>query len=89
MNESLSSPFFLTVHKGQIKPKADSPAIDFPKKRTNEFLFARTVRKYLKLEILIASFKYFQTVKQKNQIGSFGFWENLWRANLLTVLSDL
>ena len=26
---------------------------------------------------------------QKNQIRSFVFWENLWRANLLCVLSDL
>ena len=76
--------------KGQIKPKADWRAIDSPKKRTNEFVFfAMTVRKYLKLEISISSFKYFRTVKQKKQIGSFGFWENLRRANLLTVLSDL
>ena len=27
--------------------------------------------------------------KQKTQIRSFVFWENLRRANLLTVLSDL
>ena len=27
--------------------------------------------------------------KQKKQICSFVSWENLWRANLLTVLSDL
>ena len=50
----------------QIKPKADWRAIDSPKKRTNEFgFFAMTVGKYLKLEILISSFKYFRTVKQK------------------------
>ena len=48
-----------------------------------------TAWKYLKLEIGTSSFKYFRTVKQKNQIGSFTFWENLRRANLLTVLSDL
>ena len=76
--------------KGQVKPKADWRAIDSPKKRTNKFVFfAMTVRKYLKLEIETSSFKYFRSVKQKNQIGSFGFWENLRRANLLTVLSDL
>ena len=52
--------------KGQIKPKADWCAIDSPKKRRNEFgFFSMTVRKYLKLEILISSFKCFQTVKQK------------------------
>ena len=34
--------------KGQIKPKADWPAIDSPKKRTNEFVL---VCKYMKLEI--------------------------------------
>ena len=27
--------------------------------------------------------------KKTKQIRSFVFWENLWRANLLTVLSDL
>ena len=43
----------------------------------------------LKLEIEISSFKYFRTVKQKKQIRSFVFWENLWCANLLSVLSDL
>ena len=52
---------------GQIKPNADWRAIDSPKKRTNEFgVFAMTVRNtYLKLEILISSFKYIRTVKQK------------------------
>ena len=64
------------VHKGQIKPKADWRAMDSPKKRTNEF-------------VEISSFKYFRTVKKKKQIGFFGFWENLWPAKLLTVLSDL
>ena len=35
------------ICKGQIKPKADWPGIDSPKKRTNEFVlfFAMTVRK--------------------------------------------
>ena len=47
------------------------------------------VRNYLKLEISISSFKYFRTVKQKNQIRLFGCWENLRRANLLTVVSNL
>ena len=76
--------------KVQIKPRADWRAIDSPKKRTNKFgFFAMAVRKYLKLQIETSSFKYFRTVKQKKQIGSFGFWENLRRANLLTVLSDL
>ena len=53
--------------------------------------FAMTVPKYLNLEISIASFKYFRTVfkAKKKQICLFGFWENLRRANLLTVLSDL
>jgi hypothetical protein len=50
--------------------------MDSPKKRTNEF-------------VEISSFKYFWTVKKKKQIGFFGFWENLWPAKLLTVLSDL
>ena len=77
--------------KGQIEPKADWRAIDSPKKHMNEFgFFAMTVQKYLKLEILISSFKYFQTVKQKKkQIRSFSFWENLRHANLLMILSDL
>ena len=54
--------------------------------------FYFTVRIYFKLEIniKISSFKYFRTVKQKTkQICSFIFWENLWRTNLLSVLSDL
>ena len=66
------------IAKGQIKQKADLRAIDSPKKRTDEFgSFAMTVRKYLKLEVLSSSFKYFRTVKQKKQIRSFIFWENL------------
>ena len=57
---------FCYIIKGQIKPKADWRTIDSPKKRTNEFgFFAMTVRKYLKLEVSISSFKYFRTVKQK------------------------
>ena len=67
-----------TNSKGQIKPKADWRAIDSPKK-TNERIWvfsAMTVRKYLK-------------PKEKHQIGSFGFWENLQNANLLLVLSEL
>ena len=73
--------------KGQIKPKADWRAIDSPKKRTNEFFFHDSPEI---LEILISSFKYFRTVMAKNkQIHSFVFWENLWSANLLSVLSDL
>ena len=69
------------ICKGQIKPKADWPAIDCPKKRTNEFVLSGNK---------ISSFKYFWTDKQKNkQICLFVFWENLWRANLFTVLSDL
>ena len=77
--------------KDQIIPKADWPAIDSAKKRTNEFgFFAMTVRKYLKLEVSSSSFKYFWTVKKKKGIiSSFSFWENLRCANLLTVLSDL
>ena len=57
------------VHKGQIKPKADWRAIDSPTERTNKcvLFFAMTVQKYLKLEILISSFKYFWTVKQKKK----------------------
>ena len=52
--------------KGQIKPKADWRAIDSPKKQTSGFgFFAKTVWKYLKLEISILGFMYFQTVKQK------------------------
>jgi hypothetical protein len=77
--------------KGQIKPKADWRAKDSPKKRTNKricFVFCHESPEIL--EISISSFKYFRTVKQKNkQIHSFGLWENLRRANLLTVLSDL
>ena len=86
-NSSLESPT-----KGQIKPKADWRAIDSPKKRTNEFFFfAKTVRKFLKLEIKISSLNYFQTfmAKRQKQIRPFVFWENLWRTNLLLVLSDL
>ena len=29
------------------------------------------------------------TAKKQKQICLFGFWENLWRANLLTVLYEL
>ena len=62
------------IAKGQIKPKADLRAIDSPKKRTDEFVFfAMTVRKYLKLEVSISSFKYFQTVKQKTKFISSVF----------------
>ena len=76
--------------KGQTKPKADWRTKDFPKRRTNKFIFLPWQSgNTIKLEILIANFKYFQSVKQKNQIGSFGFWENLQRANLLMVLFDL
>ena len=57
--------------KGQIKPKADWPAIDSPKKTKERFFFAMTVRKYLKLEIWISSFKYFKTVKQKTRFIQF------------------
>ena len=57
------------LDKGQIKPKADWCAIDSPKKRTKElgFFFAMRVPKCLKHEVLISSFKYFWTVKQKNK----------------------
>ena len=56
-------------YKGQIKPKVDWHAIDFPKKQMKEFgFFAK---------------------KQNKQTCSFGFWENLPRANLLTVSSVL
>ena len=72
--------------KGQTKPKEDWRTIDSPKKRMNEFGFsAMTVRKYLKLEV---KFQVFPDCKGKKN-GSFGFWENLLRANLLTVLFDL
>ena len=59
--------------KGQIKPKADWHAVDSTKKRMNKFLF----------------FFAMKSKKAKKQIGLFVFWENLWRANLLMVLSDL
>ena len=86
--QEIANIFLIT--KGQIKPKADWRAIDSPKKTINEFVFfAMTVRKYLKLEISISSFKYFRTVKQIKQIRSFVFWENLWHAHLLSVLFNL
>ena len=45
------------------------------------WFFCFTVRKYLKLEIEISSFKYFRTVMAKTkQISLFVFGENLWRA---------
>ena len=60
--------------KGQIKLKADWLAVDSPKKRRNKFVFVFAVK----------------SKKAKNkQICSFNFWENLRRANLLTVLPDL
>jgi hypothetical protein len=64
--------------KGQMKPKADWRTIDSPKKQMNKFVvaFAMTVRKYLKLEILISSFKNFLTVKPKKK-------------NVRSVLSEL
>ena len=54
------------------------------------WFFCFTVQKYLKLEIKISGFSYFRTAMAKEkQIFSFIFWENLWRTNLLSVLSDL
>ena len=83
----MNAPFL----KGQIKLKADWRAIDFLKKRTNKFVFfALQSGNILKLAIEITSFKHFQTVQKKQkQISSFIFWENLWRANLLSELSNL
>ena len=46
-----------------------------------------TVWNYVLETLKISNFKYFQTVRQKSQIHSFCFWENLQRANLLTILS--
>ena len=64
----------LEASKGKIKPKADWRAIDSPKKQTNKFvLFAEKSKKANKM----------------NFVCLFVFWENLWRANLLSVLSDL
>ena len=48
-----------------------------------------TVRKYLKLEILISSFKYFRTVRIEKQIRLFVFWEKLTDHKLLSKLTDL
>ena len=64
----------IEVTKGQIKPKADWRATDSPKKRRNKFVFFHDSPEIL------------ETIK-KNR--SFVFWENLKRANLLLVLSDL
>ena len=76
--------------KGQIKPKADWRAVDSPKNRTNEFVFfAMTVRKNLKLEISISSFKYFRTVRIEKQIRSFVFWEKLRLDNFVSRSTDL
>ena len=66
-------PVILVLSKGQIKPKVDWHATDSPKKRTNKFGF-----------FAIAVRKY-----MKKQIRSFVFLEDLRRANLLSVLSDL
>ena len=53
--------------------KADYRAVDSPKKRTNEFVFSAMT-----------------TLHGKKTTNLFvRFWENLWCANLLTVLSDL
>ena len=72
-----------SIVKGQIKLKADWCAVRcrFSQKQTNGFVFFFAIK--------ISIFKYFQNVKQKKQIGSFGFGENLLRANLLTVKSNL
>ena len=52
--------------KGQINPKAEWCAKDSLKKQTKKlFFFAKTVGKYLKLEIKISSFKYFWTFMAK------------------------
>ena len=53
------------------------------------FCFLLTVRKYLKLEIEISSFKYIRNVMAKNQIRSFNFFGRIYGTNLLSVLSDL
>ena len=83
--------------KGALTPK-NSKSIKFTM-RGGFFTFWAilahnvTAQKYLRFEILIASFKYIRTVNyckpKKKQIGSFDFWENLRRANLLMVLSYL
>ena len=83
---------FLLYFKGQIKPKADWRAIDCPKKRMNEFFFVCFALQSgntwnLKSKFQVSSISGLS--RQKNQINLFVFWENLWRANLLSVLSDL
>ena len=65
--------FQFIVSKGQIKLKADLRGVESPKKRTNKFV----------------AFFAIKSKRAKNQICLFVFWENLRRANLLTVLSDL
>ena len=46
--------FDFTNFKGQIKPKADWRFIDYPRnERTNLWFFSITVRKYLKIEIVL------------------------------------
>ena len=79
----------LLTFKGQIKSKADWRATDSPKNWTDEFVSFATVRKYLNLEILISSFKYFRSAKQKNQIRPFGFWENLQRQSAYGFIRPL
>ena len=64
----------LHISKGQIKPEADWHAIDSTKKQ-------------MKFQVQVSSISGQQS--KKRQIGLFSFWENLRRANLLTVLSDL
>ena len=61
------------ITKGQLISKADWRTIDSPKKRTDEF--------YL----------FVMKCKEANKTNSSVrfFWENLWRANLLSKLTDL
>ena len=76
--------YLLFIHpfKGQIKPEVDWHALNSPKNRTNHFFFLDSPEI---LETWNQNFKF--QVFEKNH--SFVFWWNLWRANLLLVLSDL
>ena len=72
----------MSAVKGQIKPKADwcqfgTPQILPKNKQTSLVKFPFQISSISRLSW------------QKNQILLFIFWENLWRANLLLVLSNL
>ena len=72
--------------KGQQISKQNCRAVTSLKRICFSIL---TVRKYLKLEFSISSFKYFRTVRIEKQIRSFVFGRSLLLDNFVLISTDL